>query len=122
MDGIEGADLEHSIVQLSGEDTQRCRLLFADQLNLARGKYVPLSEARKGHARLCVGAYAVTYCKDMIAAPGAGVLDGLPDMELVFDPEELRPSWEDNTRIVVGDLRDPLRDELAEDAAPGAIR
>lgn len=106
MDGIEGADLEHSIVQLSGEDTQRCRLLFADQLNLARGKYVPLSEARKGHARLCVGAYAVTYCKDMIAAPGAGVLDGLPDMELVFDPEELRPSWEDNTRIVIGDLRD----------------
>jgi glutamine synthetase len=31
----------------------RVRILFADQLNLARGKYVPSSEARKGHAR-CV--------------------------------------------------------------------
>ncbi|WP_337189620.1 glutamine synthetase family protein [Aurantiacibacter rhizosphaerae] len=90
----------------SGEATQRCRLLFADQLNLARGKYVPLSEARKGHARLCVGAYAVTYCKDMIAAPGAGVLDGLPDMQLVFDPANLRMSWERDTQVVVGDLRD----------------
>lgn len=88
--------------QLSGR--QRVRILFADQLNLARGKYVPVSEAKKGHARLCVGTYAVTYDKALVAAPGGGLLDGLPDMEAVFDPEDLRPSWEADTQIALVDL------------------
>ncbi|HZV10201.1 MAG TPA: glutamine synthetase, partial [Novosphingobium sp.] len=83
---------------------ERCRLLFADQLNLARGKYVPMSEVGKGHARLCVGTYAVTYDKQMVAAPGGGVLDGLPDIELRFDPTALRPGWEPGTRVALGDL------------------
>lgn len=83
----------------------RVRILFADQLNLARGKYVPFSESQKGHARLCVGTYAVTYDKALVAAPGGGLLDGLPDMEAVFDPQDLRPSWEAGTRIALADLR-----------------
>ena len=82
----------------------RLRLLFCDHLNLARGKYVPASFASKGAARLCLGAYAVTYLKDLIPAPGAGVLEGLPDIEIVFDPENLRPGWEKNTQIALGDL------------------
>ncbi|MEI4508692.1 glutamine synthetase [Sphingopyxis sp. CCNWLW253] len=82
----------------------RVRILFADQLNLARGKYVPMSEAAKGHARLCVGTYAVTYDKVMVDAPGGGMLDGLPDMEAAFDPEDLRAAWEDNTQIALADL------------------
>lgn len=85
---------------------ERCRILFADQLNLARGKYVPLSEAAKGHARLCVGTYAVTYDKQMVAAPSGGVVDGLPDMEIAFDPDDLRKGWEPGTVIALGDLRD----------------
>lgn len=84
---------------------ERVRILFADQLNLARGKYVPMSEARKGHARMCVGTYAVTYDKSLVAAPGGGMLEGLPDMEAVFDPDELRPSWETGTQIALADLR-----------------
>lgn len=83
---------------------QRVRILFADQLNLARGKYVPASEALKGHARMCVGTFAVTYDKALVAAPGGGMLDGLPDMEAVFDPKDLRPSWEPGTRIALADL------------------
>lgn len=84
---------------------ERCRILFADQLNLARGKYVPMSEAAKGHARMCVGTFAVTYDKALVAAPSGGLLDGLPDMEAVFDPEDLRPSWEPGARIALADLR-----------------
>lgn len=83
---------------------ERCRLLFCDQLNLARGKYVPMDQARKGHARFCVGSYAVTYDKQLVAAPGGGMLDGLPDMELRFDPADLRTGWEANTQIVLGNL------------------
>ncbi|WP_408590881.1 glutamine synthetase [Novosphingobium sp.] len=82
----------------------RCRILFADQLNLARGKYVPMSEAQKGHARMCVGTFAVTYDKALVAAPGGGMLDGLPDMEVRFDPAALRPSWESGTQIALGEL------------------
>ena len=79
----------------------RVRVLFADQLNLARGKYVPMAEAQKGHARMCVGTYAVTYDKALVAAPGGGMLDGLPDMVAVFDPNDLRPSWEAGTQIAL---------------------
>ena len=89
------------------QEARRCRILFADQLNLARGKYVPMSQARKGRARLCVGTYAVTYDKQMIAAPGGGVLEGLPDMEIAFDPDDLRKSWEPGTAIALGELHGP---------------
>ncbi len=84
---------------------ERVRVLFADQLNIARGKYLPVSEARKGHTRLCVGAYAVTYDRSLVAAPGGALLEGLPDMEAVFDMAAPRPGWEANTRIALADLR-----------------
>ena len=82
----------------------RVRILFADQLNIARGKYVPASEAAKGHARFCVGTYAVTYDKQMVPAPGGGMLDGLPDMEASFDPAALRPAWDGTSGIALADL------------------
>ena len=92
------AEAPTQIMSAESSDTadafHRVRVLFADQLNLARGKYVPASFAAKGAARLCLGAYAVTYLKDLIPAPGAGVLEGLPDIEAVFDPQQLRPGWE----------------------------
>jgi glutamine synthetase len=82
----------------------RVRVLFADQLNIARGKYVPASDASKGHARLCLGTYAVTYARGLVPAPGGSLLEGLPDMEMVFDPNALRTGWEDNTAIALADL------------------
>jgi glutamine synthetase len=89
---------------MTDEEFRRVRVLFADQLNLARGKYLPASFAAKGAARLCVGAYAVTYARDLIPAPGAGVESGLPDIEAVFDPAGLRPGWEPNTQVALADL------------------
>jgi len=82
----------------------RCRVLFADQLNLARGKYVPMADAARGHTRMCVGTFAVTYDKALVAAPGGGMLDGLPDMEVRFDPKAMRPSWDEGTQIALGNL------------------
>ena len=40
----------------------------------------------------------------LVAAPGGGLLTGLPDMEVTFDPADLRPSWEPNTQIALGAL------------------
>ncbi|WP_144094783.1 glutamine synthetase family protein [Croceicoccus sediminis] len=97
-----GRDDTFAPVSGADKDVRRCRILFADQLNLARGKYVPMSEAQKGHARFCVGAYAVTYDKQLVAAPGGGLLDGLPDMELRFDASDMRKSWEPGTAIALG--------------------
>ena len=110
----------NSPAQLSADEFHRVRVLFADQLNLARGKYVPASFASKGAARLCLGAYAVTYLKDLIPAPGAGVLEGLPDIEIVFDPDNLRPGWEKNTQIALGDLE--LDGKPAELCGRGALK
>ena len=87
-----------------GKKFKRVRVLFADQLNLARGKYVPAHFAAKGAARLCVGAYGVTYSRDLIPAPGACVLEGLQDIEAVFDADNLRPGWEPNTAVALADL------------------
>lgn len=95
------ADSRHDSSQ---DHFRRVRVLFADQMNLARGKYIPASFAAKGAARLCIGAYAVTYSKDLIPAPGAEVLAGLPDIECVFDPDALRPGWEPNTEVAIADL------------------
>lgn len=99
---------------------ERVRILFADQLNLARGKYVPKSFAERGAARFCLGAYAVTYAKQLVAAPGSGVEIGLPDMEAVFDPKALRPGWEPNTEIALADLK--LDGEAAPLCGRGALR
>lgn len=85
-------------------DGERVRVLFADQLNLARGKYVPARMARQGHVRFCVGTYALTYARQLVDAPGAGVATGLPDMTARFDETEIRPGWEASTRIALGDL------------------
>ena len=105
---------------MSKKKFKRVRVLFADQLNLARGKYVPMEFAEKGEVRLCIGAYAVTFDKDLIPAPGAGVLEGLPDIEAVFDPENLRPGWEKNTKVALADLQ--LHGKPAELSGRGALK
>ena len=89
---------------VSPEEAQRIRVLFGDQLGLARGKYIPRRFAEHGEARFCAGAYAVTYAKDLIDAPGAYLLEGLPDIEAQFNIGELRQGWEDNTAIALSNL------------------
>ncbi|MBV7328976.1 glutamine synthetase family protein [Chloroflexi bacterium TSY] len=82
---------------------KRIRTLFPDHLSLARGKYIRAHLANEG-ARFCITLFALTYDRDMCPAPGARLLEGLPDCDLLFSQEDIRPSWQPNTGIVVGDL------------------
>lgn len=93
---------------------QRLRVLFCDHLSIARGKYVPWQVGRDGGARFCRGTFGVTYEKELIPVPGAQVMEGLPDMEAAFRADEVRPSWQPNTQVVIGDLK-------ANDGSPLAL-
>jgi glutamine synthetase len=84
-------------------DYKRIRALFPDHLGLPRGKYIPVAHAEKG-ARHCISTFALAYDRSMTPAPGARMLEGLPDCELNFCIDDVRPSWETDTGIVVGDL------------------
>ena len=84
---------------------ERLRVLFCDHLNIVRGKYVPWRN-KDGGARFCRGTFGVGYDKDLLPAPGSTVLEGLPDMEAVYEAAAARPGWEPNTRVVMCDLRD----------------
>lgn len=90
----------------SGHDVneKRIRAVFCDQLNLARGKYLPEHFANKGEARLCKGVFAVTYSRQLIDAPGGGLDEGLPDVALKFDPSTYRLGWDANTDIAIADV------------------
>ena len=81
----------------------RTRVMFSDLLNLPRGKYVPVDVAAGGNIGFARGAFAVSYDRDLLAVPGCGVYDGLPDMDLVLE-EERRKGWQAGTEIALGDL------------------
>jgi glutamine synthetase len=84
-------------------DYHRIRALFPDHLGLARGKYLPAHIAHKG-TRHCISLFALAFDRTMVPAPGAKLLEGLPDVDLHLDPAEIRPGWEVGTGVVVGDL------------------
>jgi glutamine synthetase len=84
-------------------DYQRIRALFPDHLGLARGKYLPAHLAHKG-TRHCLSLFALNFDRTMVPAPGAKMLEGLPDCDLVVSMDEVRPSWEAATGVVIGDL------------------
>ena len=82
----------------------RVRVLWPDHLGLARGKYLPASLALSG-ARHCTGTWALGYDRGMTPETvGSFWNEGLPDFEATFEPSDLRPSWEANTKVVVADL------------------
>ena len=83
--------------------TQRTRVLFCDLLNLPRGKYVPGDVAAGGSIGFARGVFGTTFDRDLIPVPGAGVFDGIPDMELVLDGAS-RPDWQAGTEIALGTL------------------
>ena len=84
-------------------DYQRIRALFPDHLGLARGKYLPAHLAHKG-TRHCLSVFALNFDRSMVPAPGAKMLEGLPDCDLVLSMNEVRPSWEAATGVIIGDL------------------
>lgn len=84
----------------------RLRALYCDHLSIMRGKYLPGSKIGDGSTRFCRSTFGVHYDKDLLDAPGAMMMNGLPDMEMHWEGEQIRESWERNTKIVVGDLYD----------------
>jgi len=85
---------------------QRLRALFCDHLSILRGKYLPASKITDASTRFCRSNFGVHYDKDLLDAPGAMMMQGLPDMELHWKAENIRDSWDRNTKIVIGDLYD----------------
>jgi glutamine synthetase len=98
---------------------KRVRVLFPDHLGLARGKYLPTPAAAAG-TRHCVSLYALGFDRTMVPAPGSRLLEGLPDIELTYDPTDVRPGWEPQTDVVVGDLS--FRGEPFELSARHALK
>ncbi len=85
-------------------DWDRVRVLWPDHFGLARGKYVPIRLAHQG-ANHCVCVFALGYDRSMAPAPGAYLLEGLPDTHVSFDAADVRQGWDDDaTGVVIGDL------------------
>ncbi len=82
---------------------KRIRALFPDHLGLPRGKYVPAAQLGRG-TRHCTALFALAYDRTMVPAPGSKLLEGLPDFDVTFPLDDVRPSWEDGeTGVVIGD-------------------
>ena len=84
----------------------RLRAMFCDHLSIMRGKYLPAYKIGDDDTRFCRSTFGVHYDKDLLDAPGAMMMQGLPDMELRWSGDEIRDSWERATKIVLGDLYD----------------
>ena len=84
---------------------RRLRLIYADLLGLARGKYQPAATAAHGEARFCMTAYGLTYDRELLPVEGSGLLAGLPDMVGHFGNQDVRPGWEADTGVAIVDLR-----------------
>jgi glutamine synthetase len=82
----------------------RLRAVFCDHLSIMRGKYLPHAKIGNDETRFCRSTFGVHYDKDLLPAPGAMMMEGLPDMELRWQAEDVRDCWEPNTKIVLGDL------------------
>lgn len=84
---------------------ERLRAVFVDHLSIMRGKYLPGRKIKDDASRFARAVFAVHYDRDlMLDAPHAMVKQGMPDMELRWKAEDIRDSWEDGTKIVLGDL------------------
>ncbi len=83
---------------------QRIRVMWPDHLGIARGKYLPADIAHLGTGH-CASVYGLGYDRSVIPAPGSFMLEGLKDVQARFDPQTLRPGWEnDHTEVAVGHL------------------
>jgi glutamine synthetase len=82
----------------------RIRPMFADHLGLARSKYLPV-EFAAGGTKHCMTLFTQHYDRQMTPdAPYSGFLTGMPDLEAVFDLDDVRPGWDAGVGVVVADL------------------
>ena len=84
-------------------DYRRVRAMFPDHLAIARGKYIPSHLAENG-ASFCITNFALTYDKDMYPTAVSRLLEGLPDLDLTYEMDDIRPCWLPNTDMVIGDV------------------
>jgi glutamine synthetase len=85
-------------------DYDRIRVMWADHLGIPRGKYLPARIADRGTSH-CVTTFALGYDRSMIPAPHSYLLEGLRDVRSTFDPDSVRPGWEDDrTGVAIGHL------------------
>ena len=89
----------------------KLRVLFCDHLNLARGKLIPMSKAT-GESRFCQGIYALSYDKELLPAPCSLLLEGLSDMVVHYDLNDLRPGWLDHEKVAIADQFDSAGNDL----------
>jgi len=82
---------------------KRLRLLFPDIHGLDRGKYLFGDVADSGHAAFCIGVYPLTHDREILSVPNTQFDIGLPDIDVDLDRDSLRPSWEQDTVIGIGD-------------------
>ena len=82
---------------------KRLRLLYPDIHGLDRGKYLFGDVAESGHAAFCMGVYPLTHDREILPVPNTQFDIGLPDIDVHLDRESLRPCWEDDTVIGIGD-------------------
>ncbi|MGB7244643.1 MAG: glutamine synthetase family protein [Sulfitobacter sp.] len=86
--------------------TNRLRAIFCDHLSIVRGKYLPSSKISDNETRFCQSTFGVHFDRDLLPSPGSMMMEGLPDMELRWVHDDIRDSWHDGTKIVLGDLFD----------------
>ena len=84
----------------------RLRPFFCDHLSILRGKYLPAAKIGDDATRFCRSTFGVHYDKELLPAPGAMMMEGLPDMTLSWKAAEIRDGWEPRTKVVMGDLFD----------------
>jgi glutamine synthetase len=83
----------------------RLRAMFCDHLSIMRGKYLPAAKMTNAGTRFAQPLFAVHWDKDLILdAPHTRCRDGIPDMELRWQADDIRAGWEPATKIVLGDL------------------
>jgi glutamine synthetase len=83
---------------------RRLRLLIPDILGLERGKYLFGDVAEAGHAAFCIGLYPLTTDKEILPSPRQQFDIGLPDVEVDLDRDTVRPGWEEDTVVGLGDV------------------
>lgn len=83
---------------------KRLRLLYSDLLGVERGKYLFGDVADSGHSAFCVGVYPLTTDKEILDISNQQFDIGLPDVEAFIDRDTLRPGWEDETIVGIGDV------------------
>ncbi|MGE5227884.1 MAG: glutamine synthetase family protein [Planctomycetaceae bacterium] len=90
---------------------KRLRLLWSDIHGIERGKYLYGDWLSKGRANFCLATYPLTFDREILQIPGLAFDVGLPDLEALLDPNSIRPGWEPDTVVGIGETfhrREPV--------------